>query len=129
MAKFTCFEEIDAWKKARTLCHTIFNIIKSSDLKNDFALKYQISRSSGSIMDNIAEGFDRGGNKEFIQFLFIAKASNAELISQLYRILDRNYIQQNEFLELMNISNEIGKMIQGLANYLKQSNLKGSKYK
>ncbi|HOY31870.1 MAG TPA: four helix bundle protein [Bacteroidales bacterium] len=129
MATFTGFEEIDAWKKARQLCNTTFRLIMTSELGKDFGLRDQINRSSGSIMVNIAEGSERGGNKEFIQFLFIAKSSNSEFKSQLYRILDRNYINEEEFKKIMTLSNEISKMIGGLIKYLKQSDLKGSKFK
>lgn len=129
MANIECFEEIDAWKKARIFCDIIYKVIFSSDLEKDFALRDQINKSSGSIMDNIAEGFERGGNKEFIQFLSIAKASNAEFRSQLYRVLDRNYIIEVKFNEILNESKDIGKMIGGLIKYLKQSDFKGHKYK
>lgn len=83
------FEDIIAWQKARELDKVIFNLIQNSTIKSDFALKDQMLRSSGSIMDNIAEGFDRDGNKEFIHFLTISKGSCSELRSQLYRAMDR----------------------------------------
>ena len=72
MASFTKFEEIGAWQKARLLCNSIHQIIVNTDLIKDYKLKDQINGSSGSIMDNIAEGFGRGGNAEFIQFLGIS---------------------------------------------------------
>lgn len=90
MAAIRRFEELECWKKARVLC-------TETSLKTEFALKDQLLRSSGSVMDNIAEGFERGGNKEFIQFLFIAKASCAEVKSQLYRSKDRKYISEDDF--------------------------------
>jgi four helix bundle protein len=129
MANFDCFEEIDAWKKARVLCKLTNDIILSTELLKDFALRDQINRSSGSVMDNIAEGFERGGNKEFIQFLTISKASNGEFRSQLYRTLDRNYINEEKFQELYQLSVEIGKMIGGLIKYLKNTDYKSPKYK
>jgi len=79
-------------------------------------------------MDNIAEGFERGGSKEFIQFLFISKGSAGEVRSQLYRALDRRHINQQTFDELRNEVIVIGKLISGLISYLKTSSLKGSKF-
>ncbi len=93
----------------------------------DFGLRNQINRSSGSVMDNIAEGFGRSGNKEFAQFLFIAKGSLTEVQSQLYRALDRNYLTKEIFKELEFTVNEIHKMIYGLAKKLKQADHNGIK--
>jgi len=129
MAKFKKFEEIEAWKKARILCRYIYKETNSENFKHDYALVKQIHRSSGSIMDNIAEGYERGGNKEFIQFLYIAKGSSAETKSQLYRALDRNYITEDGFQQLYNLANEISFMIGKLIYYLKSSELKGVKYR
>lgn len=128
MAGFTKFEEIEAWKKARELCKLIFDLTKKEKFSKDFSLKDQIRKSSGSVMDNIAEGFERGGKKEFIQFLYISKSSSAETKSQLYRALDYEYINQKEFKNCYDKCNECAKIIAGLINYLKSSQIKGPKY-
>ena len=129
MTTFKSFEDIEAWQKARLLAKLVYQETQKEPLKFDFALRDQVRRSVGSIMDNIAEGFDRGGNKEFIQFLSISKASAAELKSQLYRALDVNYINEAKFNELTNYIDDIGKMIAGLIGYLQNTEIKGIKYK
>lgn len=128
MAAIKRFEELHSWQKSRELCDLIFKKIIRNEKVRDFELINQINRSSGSIMDNIAEGFERNGNKEFRQFLSIAKASCAEVKSQLYRANDRNYLTAEEFEETFKISEEISKLIAGLMNYIKQSDMKCSKY-
>lgn len=89
------FEGLDIWKIAREICMDVWNIIENTTLNKDYSLRNQMNSSSGSIMDNIAEGFERNGNRELIQFLSIAKASCGELRSQLYRCLDRNHITKS----------------------------------
>ena len=129
MATIKRFEDIIAWKKARILNNTIGDIIDKGQFRKDFRLIGQIEGSAGSVMDNIAEGFERSGNKEFIQFLYVAKGSCGELRSQLYRAIDRKYINQQEFGELYKMAVEIIVMIQKLIDYLEQSELRGIKYK
>jgi four helix bundle protein len=128
MATFKTFEDIEVWQKARLLCSKIHSLTITTDLARDYKLRDQINGSSGSIMDNIAEGFGRAGNKEFIQFLGISLGSVSECMSQLYRILDRNYINKSLFAEVYTLCNEIKKMILSLINYIKGSNLKGIKF-
>ena len=123
------FEDLEAWKKARELSKLIYEITNDNLLLKEYGLKNQTRNSSGSIMDNIAEGFERQGKKEFIQFLSIAKGSAGELKSQLYRILDQKFITEEKFNQIYNITDEVGRMINGLSNYLKSSDLKGIKYK
>ena len=129
MSTFKKFEDIMAWQKARFFCGEIFTICIETSLSKDYKLKEQVNGSSGSIMDNIAEGFGRGGNKEFIQFLEISYASACESQSQLYRISDRKYISQEKFTELYNVAEEIKRMILSLIKYLSKSPMTGPKFK
>lgn len=129
MSGFKRFEDIEAWQLARVLCKLIYSYIQREKFSKDYSTVNQINKSSSSIMDNIAEGFERGGNKEFIQFLYIAKASCGEFRSQLYRVLDRNYINEEEFKDLFDRALTISKKIGALINYLRNSEYKGTKYK
>jgi four helix bundle protein len=129
MATIERFEDLKVRQKSRELCHEIFLLINKDPFCRDFGLVNQIRNSSGSVMDNIAEGFDRGGNKEFTQFLFISKSSSTEVKSQLYRALDSKYITDADFENCYNRADEIAKMIFGLIEYLKKSEIKGKKYK
>jgi four helix bundle protein len=129
MATITKFEDIEAWQKARVLAKEIFILCHETALSKDFRFKDQINAAVGSIMDNIAEGFERGGRLEFINFLTIAKGSCAEVRSQLYRIFDRQYIVEDKFNELYKISEDIGNMLGSWIKYLNQSEHKGTKFK
>ena len=128
MATIKTFEDLEVWQKARVLANEIWNRTLNNSFLNFFSLRDQINRSSGSIMDNIAEGFERGGNKEFIQFLSYSKGSCGEVRSQLYRAKDRNHINEAEFNTLVVQATEVGKQIGGFMNYLSQSEIKGTKY-
>lgn len=129
MGSIKRFEDLEIWQLSRILCNDIFEIIEGTALKNNFRLANQIDGASGSIMDNIAEGFERNGNKELIQFLSVAKASCGEVRSQLYRIKDRNFINEEKFNSLFNQALVLSKKISGFINYLKNSEMKGSKYR
>ncbi|TCZ72803.1 four helix bundle protein [Flaviaesturariibacter aridisoli] len=129
MPTFKRFEEIIAWQLARELCKEIYRISQETGLCRDFKLRDQINASSGSIMDNIAEGHGRGGNKEFIQFLEVAHASGAETQSQLYRLLDKDYIQKDEFDRLYQLAGRAKKAIIELIKYLSGSDLRGPRFK
>ena len=128
MATIQKFEDIKVWQKARAICKDVFEITESKEFQDDFRFKHQIKSSSGSIMDNIAEGFERGGRKEFIQFLGFAKGSSGELRSQLIRAYDQNYIDKKTFDKMNQEAMEVGKMIMGFIDYLKKSKIQGQKF-
>jgi four helix bundle protein len=119
--KINKFEDILAWKKSRELLKKVYDITKNTDFKRDYNLKSQILRAGISLMSNIAEGFSRRTNKEFVQYLFIAKGSLAEIQSQLYIALDQNYINRNEFKDVYSHCEEIAKQISGFIKYLKST--------
>jgi len=127
--KISRFEDLDVWKNSRELCKKVRKMINETGLSKDFALKDQIQRSSGSVMDNIAEGFERDGNKEFINFLYIAKGSLGETRSQIFRAYDSGYLDEkslNSFIDdCLNLSGKLKNFI----NYLSSSDYKGIKKK
>jgi len=129
MATFKKFEDIISWQKARELNKILGGLIDNSKFKSSYKLINQIEGSAGSSMDNIAEGFERSGNREFIQFLYISKGSCGEFRSQLYRAVDKTYLNNDEFTLLYNLTMEIIVLLQKLIDYLESSDLKGTKYK
>lgn len=129
MSTIKRFEDLEVWKQARELCQAVYQLTLLNGFSRDFGLRDQINNSSGSIMDNIAEGFERDGSKEFLQFLAISKGSCGECRSQLYRALDRNYISQEQFEFTSQKTIDLGRKIANFMSYLKSSELKGNKYK
>ena len=129
MTVFKRFEDLDVWVAAKDASVMIYKITENESLRKDFGLKDQIRRASISIISNIAEGFERNGNKEFIQFLSIAKGSAGEVRAQLYIIKELEFINEEEFTLLNEKVTQVSKMLSGFINYLKQSELKGSKFK
>jgi four helix bundle protein len=123
------FEDLEVWKQERVLSKMVFDITSQAPFKNDFRFRDQIKASSGSVMDNIAEGFERDGNKEFQQFLSIAKGSCGETRSQAYRALDYGYIDQPTFESLLNQALSLSRQLSALITHLKNSGLRGNKYK
>lgn len=123
------FEDLEIWKKARILSSKIYPLTFKEPICNDFRIKDQMRGSVGSIMDNIAEGFERDGKLEFINSLTTSKGETGEINSQLYRCLDNKYITQELFDELYAIADEITRMITGFINYLNRSKIKGQKFK
>lgn len=103
MGKIQKFEDLEIWSLAREICQLVEFLIQNTNLKTNYSLRDQIDRSSGSIMDNIAEGFERNGNREFIQFLSIAKGSAGEVKSQSYRAFDKNLITKEQHFKLNEI--------------------------
>lgn len=129
MATIKQFEDLEIWQKAREICRIVYETKKNSNLKNDFKLYNQLNGSSGSIMDNIAEGFERNGNREFIQFLSIAKASCGETRSQLYRAFDRGYLNDDDFEDFKTKVISLSRQINGFIDYLQKSDFKGTEFK
>jgi four helix bundle protein len=129
VARLEQFEDIEAWKMARELTKAIYQITGTGQFARDFGLRDQIRRAVVSVMSNIAEGFERGGNKEFLQFLSFAKGSCGEVRAQLYIALDQLYISEVQFQELVEQTKTVSRLIAGLMKYLSTSDMHGSKYK
>lgn len=123
------FEDLEVWKEARCLTGEIYRLTKGEKFSKDFALSGQIRSAAISIMSNIAEGFERGGNQEFIQFLYIAKGSCGEARSQTYVALDQGYVAQKEADELTKSCRRLSSMISNFITYLRKSGMKGEKFK
>jgi four helix bundle protein len=121
MAKFNSFEEINSWKKAREFNKRIYEITDGVIFKKDYDLVRQIRKASISISSNIAEGYERNSDKEFIYFLYVAKASAGEVRSQLYLAVDLEYITKEQFEELFESVSDISKLISGFIKYLNKS--------
>ena len=129
MARLARFEDVDAWKVARELTKSVYEITSSGEFARDFGLRDQIRRAAVSILSNIAEGFERGGNKEFLQFLSHAKGSCGEMRAQLYIARDQSYLDDAQFQRLLEQTIRVSRLIAGLMRYLSSSDLRGSKYR
>ena len=128
MATVSNFEDLEIWQLARQQAIDIYHLYTTDPFSKDWELKNQVNAASGSVMDNIAEGFERSGNKEFINFLLIAKGSNGEVRSQLYRAQDRNYLSTEKMDVLKNNCITLSKKITSFIKYLKESDQKGFRY-
>jgi len=129
LATIERYEDIQGWKKARELTNFVYAITKQEAFARAFGLKDQIRRAAVSTMANIAEGFERGGRAEFIQFLSIAKSSASEAQSQLYIALDQAYITREQFNVGYKLCDDAMGLIGGFIAYLRKSSFKGTKYK
>ena len=128
MATIKRFEDLEIWQDARRLSKEIIKIKKNTDLNKDFKFNAQIKDSSGSVMDNIAEGFERNGNIEFRQFLSIAKGSAGETRSQLYRVFDNDYINEEKLNYLVKKKKKLSVKIHNFITYLNKKDFKGTKF-
>jgi four helix bundle protein len=122
------FEDLEIWKEARRLTQAVYRLTRDSRFAKDFGLTGQIRRAAISIMANISEGFERGGNQEFIQFLYVAKGSCGEVRSQLYVALDQEYVDQKAANGLLMGLKRLSVMIKHLIDHLKGSGMRGPKY-
>jgi four helix bundle protein len=129
MATITQFEDLEIWQLSRVQTNDFDKLVETTSLVKNFELRNQMNASSGSVMDCIAEGFDRSGNNEFKNFLIIAKGSNGEFRSQLYRCLDRKHILKERFDELYAKNVILGNKIMAFITYLQNSRYKGQRYK
>ena len=129
MGRIEKFEDIEAWKLMRELTKEIYTITQAGDFAKDYGLRDQIRRAAVSVMSNIAEGYERNGNREFLQFLSQAKGSIGEIKTHLYVALDVGFISNADFERLFNDATKVGQLIGGLMKYLMESEFKGSKYK
>ena len=123
------FEDLQVWEQARALVQEIYSITNKGQFAKDFGLRDQIRRASVSIMANVAEGYERDGSGEFIQFLSIAKGSAGEVRCHLYIARDQNYLSQETFDQLKTMATDVSKMLNGLITYLKKAKMKGNKFK
>jgi four helix bundle protein len=128
VAHYTSYQDLDIYKLAREVTNNVWDLIVNTPLGVDYKLRDQINGSSGSIMDNIAEGFGRGGNREFINFLSYARGSCCETEAQLQRALDIKHISDTQFENLFNKTKNLNDQISKFMNYLKASDRKGSKF-
>ena len=122
------FEELIAWQKARELAASIYAVTRTGTFHRDYSLVDQIRRAAVSVGSNIAEGFDRGNNKEFLSFLGIAKGSAAEVRSQLYTALDVGHLSHERFSLCFGQAEEVAKLISGLSASLRKSSIAGTRY-
>ncbi len=122
------FEDLEIWQIARKLSLKVFHLTETGPVSRDYKFKDQIHASAGSVMDNIAEGFERSSQFEFVNFLSISKGSSGETRSQLYRGIDQNYFPE-ETVDLIKEYEELASDISGFMKYLNQSEIRGQKFK
>jgi four helix bundle protein len=128
VATVTCFQDLEACKQARELVRAVYEITKTGPLAKDFELRNQMRDAAISSMSNIAEGFDRGGTREFIQFLSIAKGSAGEVESDLYAAIDQQYISTEQFEKVRARCLSVKRLVGGFMQYLQHTSRKGVKF-
>ncbi len=128
MASVKCFEDLQAFQRARELTRQVYRVSSAGRFSRDYPLRDQIRRAAISVMSNIAEGFERDGDREFVQFLSTAKGSCGEVRAQLYAAMDQGYVDEEQFDALSARVVEISRMLARLIEYLKQSPLRGKKF-
>jgi four helix bundle protein len=129
MATIERFEDLECWKCGRKLRQLVYGFTRMRDFAADYALVGQIRRAVQSVTANIAEGFEREGNREFVQFLSHSKGSVGEVKDELYTALDENYISRDDFQQAYALADETTRIIGGLMSYLRRSTRTGSKFK
>jgi four helix bundle protein len=129
MATVKRFEDLEAFQMARELTKQLYRVTGTGRFARDYGLRHQITRAAISVMSNVAEGFERGGDKEFLQFLSLAKGSCGEIRAQLYVGIDQGYIDEQQFTTLVDQASRIGRALAGLMKYLRESQFRGSKFK
>ncbi|RXJ45879.1 four helix bundle protein [Gelidibacter gilvus] len=129
MARIDRFEDLEVWQRAREICQYVEQLFQTTPISKNFRLRDQMEGSSGSIMDNIAEGFDRDGSREFHNFLSYSKGSASELKSQAYRAPDKGYINQEQFNQLSEMCDIEKNKLGAFMHYLRNSEFKGQKFK
>lgn len=123
------FEDLQVWQISRQLVNSVYGVTRNNGFRKDFALTDQVRRAAVSVLSNIAEGFERGSNTEFIQFLYISKGSAAEVRAQLYVALDQEYISRTDFEKTISLCKDVSNQLSGFISYIKNSGLKGQKFK
>ena len=121
MVKIERFEDLQSWQRARQLTNLVYDLTEHPKFTKDFRLSNQIQGAAGSVMHNIAEGFDSGTNTEFVRFLKMSRRSASEVQSELYLALDRKYINQNQLTQAYNLATETKRLINGMIAYLRKS--------
>ena len=129
MATFQTFEDIEAWQRARELVREIYTMTNQGSFAGDFVLRSQIRRAAISVLSNIAEGYERSGTHEFMQYLAVAKGSAGEVRAQLYVAQDQRYISPQGFKRVFSLASRTSQLIGGLILYLREAGIKGTKYK
>ena len=129
MATIKKFEELEIWKEARLLSYQIYQFTLTEPMNTDYKFREQMRSAAGSVMDNIAEGFERSGRLEFVNFLGFAKGSAGEVRSQLYRALDQQYMAQEKFDDLYQRFEKLGAQIASFIIYLNKTEIRGTKFR